>query len=345
MMDVERASAAQRRRGRRLRAALRHERQSIAMVLAESQHHTSRGQKIARTRGEWHEEYDAPRRQKPPAPQASFQLFDEEDADKEMLPASLAEPRGPQERVQLRTVEHITDVVPVVQILDIPVPQKVERLADFLVLLDTQTPVEQVIAVPKISNDSIQPRLVDCDLRRPQMAEKLVEVPTVLSYASLQQQTAEQIIDIPVPRRRRGQAGLEDFPPEQSSFAFGGADHRIDSPIRGRSGDGDLQGSHPGQSSTTFSGAQLDAQFPGLRPRQSSTSFSGAQQDVQGFRPGQSSTSFSGAQHEVQGLRTGQVQQRLVSVIGHRFLQNVSLRGWPELMPFWHRCLWMRRRR
>ena len=106
------------------------------------------------------QQHDAPRRQKPPPPQAFFQLFDEEDADKGMRP--------PQERVQLRTVEHIADVVPVVQILDIPVPQKVERLADFLVLLDTQTPVEQVIAVPKISNDSIQPRLVDCDLRRPQ---------------------------------------------------------------------------------------------------------------------------------------------------------------------------------
>ena len=280
-MDVERASAAQRRRGRRLRAVLRHERQSIAMALAESQHHTSRGQKMARARGEGHEEYDAPRRQKPPPPQAFFQLIDEEDVDKGMRPVSLAEPRGPQERVQLRTVEHITDAVPVVQILDIPVPQKVERVVDFLVLLDTQTPVEQVIAVPKISNDSIQPRLVDCDLRRPQMAEQLVEVPTVLSYASLQQQTAEQIIDIPVPRRRRGQGGLQDFLPEQSSFAFGGADHRIDS--------------HPGQSSTSFSGAQ---------------------HEVQGFRPRQSSTSFSGAQHEVQGQ--GSTAPRGSDSVGYR---------------------------
>ena len=161
--------------------------QSIAMALAESQHHIARGEKMASAGGEGHEEYDAPRRQKPPPPQAFFQLFDEEDADKGMRPASLAEPRGPPERVQL----HIADVVPVVQILDIPVPQKVERLADFLVLLDTQTLVEQVIAVPKISNDCIQPRLVDCDLCRPQMAEQSVEVPTVLSYALLQQQTAE----------------------------------------------------------------------------------------------------------------------------------------------------------
>ena len=305
---------------------LRHEQQSIRMALAAALHHSSgkvhaeydalRGLKIATRAGEeGHEDkHDAPRRQKPPPPQAFFQLFDEEDADKGMRPASLAEPRGPQERVQLRTVEHIADVVPVVQILDIPVPQKVERLADFLVLLDTQRPVEQVIAVPKISNDSIQPRLVDCDLRRPQMAEQLVEVPTVLSYAFLQQQTAEQIIDIPVPRRRRGQGGLQDFLPEQSSFAFDGADHRIDSPVRGRSGHGGLQGSHPGQSSTSFSGAQHEVQ--GFRPGQSSTSFSGDQREVQGFRSRQSSTSFSGAQHEVQGQ--GSTAPRGADSVGHR---------------------------
>ena len=114
MMDVERATgAAQRRRGRRLRAALRHEWQSIAMALAESQHHTSRGQKKARAGEEGHRnEYEAPRRQKPPPPQAFFQLFDEEDAERGLRPACLAEPRGPQERVQLRTVEHLADVVP-----------------------------------------------------------------------------------------------------------------------------------------------------------------------------------------------------------------------------------------
>ena len=39
-------------RGRRLRAALRHERQSIAMALAELTHHTApRGQRMARARG------------------------------------------------------------------------------------------------------------------------------------------------------------------------------------------------------------------------------------------------------------------------------------------------------
>ena len=103
-------------------------------------------------RGEGHEEYDAPRRQKPP-PQAFFQLFDEKDAERGMRPTSLAEPRGPQERFQLRTVEHMADVVPMVQNLDIPVPLMVDQLMDACRHLDLLIP-EQVIEVPKISSSS-----------------------------------------------------------------------------------------------------------------------------------------------------------------------------------------------
>ena len=94
----------------------------------------------------------------------------------------------------------MADICPFVQILDAPVPQKVEQLADFFKGLDSHVPV-QVIEVPKISQDIIPYRSVD---RLPQIAEQLLEVPTVLSFASLQQQTAKQIIDIPVPRRRGG---------------------------------------------------------------------------------------------------------------------------------------------
>ena len=64
-------TGAARRRQRRLRQWLRHERLSVAIALAESQHHTSRGQKTARAGEEGHEEHDALRRQKPPPPQAS----------------------------------------------------------------------------------------------------------------------------------------------------------------------------------------------------------------------------------------------------------------------------------
>ena len=42
----------------------------------------------------------------------------------------------------------------------------------------------------------------------------------MLSFSSLQQQSAEWIIDIPAPRRpRRGQGGLQGLRPEQSSTA------------------------------------------------------------------------------------------------------------------------------
>ena len=60
-------SAAQRRRGRRLRAALRHERQSIAMALAEFTHQSSIGQMMARSgRVEREMKYTAKFRLHPP---------------------------------------------------------------------------------------------------------------------------------------------------------------------------------------------------------------------------------------------------------------------------------------
>ena len=80
--------------------------------------------------------------------------------------------------------------------------------------MDSEVP-EQVIDVPKISQDRIQQRLVDRDLRHSQMAEQLVEVPTVLSPSLI----AEQIVDIPVPRGRGGSdgGGLQGFLQEQNS--------------------------------------------------------------------------------------------------------------------------------
>ena len=60
-----------------------------------------------------------------------------------------------------------------------------------------------VIAVPKISLDRIPQR---CPRRRPRKAEQLVEVPTIISYSSLQR-AAEQTVDIPVPQVRRGGGG------------------------------------------------------------------------------------------------------------------------------------------
>ena len=88
-----------------------------------------------------------------------------------------------------------------VQILDVPVPPLGNQVEEVLQKIDTPSLVEQVIAVPKISLDPVPQRSVN---RCPQKAEQLVEVPTIVSFSSLQQQTAEQIIDIPVPGRGGG---------------------------------------------------------------------------------------------------------------------------------------------
>ena len=140
--------AAQRRRGRRLRAAWRHEQQSIAQALAAFTHHSSRGQKNDRAR-EWghKDEYEEPRRQKPPPPQQElFRLYEEEPGGS--WPPCLGEPRGPEEKVQQCTVELLADVVPMVQVLDVPVPQMEDQVVEVLQKFDVPS-VEQVIAVPK----------------------------------------------------------------------------------------------------------------------------------------------------------------------------------------------------
>ena len=66
--------AAMRRRQRRLRSWLRHDRMTVAMALAKSTHHTSRGQKHARA-GVWgHEQnYTAKIRKPPHTPAGALQ--------------------------------------------------------------------------------------------------------------------------------------------------------------------------------------------------------------------------------------------------------------------------------
>ena len=117
--------------------------------------------------------------------------------------------------VQRHNVEQIIETFVPVQVLDALVPQMGTQLVEFRQKLDTATP-EQVIEVPKLSQDRIPRRFA---VRRPQKGEQLVEVPTVLSFSSLEQQSAEQIIDIPAPRRRRGQGGLQGLRPEHRSTA------------------------------------------------------------------------------------------------------------------------------
>ena len=148
MSDVERASgAARRRRERRLRSWLKHERQTVRMVLAETFHHSS-APFPPKFKEKWvgrHEQHDALRGQNTARTReatfhtsktsvagdtAFFSLFDEEDAVWGTRPTGLVEPQGPQERVQRHGVEQLADFAPMVQILDVPVPQLAEQLVE-----------------------------------------------------------------------------------------------------------------------------------------------------------------------------------------------------------------------
>ena len=96
-----------------------------------------------------------------------------------MRPASVAEPPGPQEQVQRRTVEPIFETFVPVPSRVVPVLQSVDQPVDVLKNLDISV-TEQVFDVPKISSqDYIPQRAV---LRVPQLVEQLVEVPTVACW-------------------------------------------------------------------------------------------------------------------------------------------------------------------
>ena len=125
-------------------------------------------------------------------------------------PPCLGVPRGPHVRLERHVVEDLGVLAPLVQILDLPVPQVVENVTDTLRILDLLI-AEQVIEVPKISCWRCPSRFL---VPVPQSAEQLVEVPTVLSPTRIALRIAEQIVNTPVPRGR-GQG----FLPEQSSTA------------------------------------------------------------------------------------------------------------------------------
>ena len=132
---------------------------SVTVALAEANHHTApRGQKIARAEAT----PDALQSQRTSVAGDTefFSLCEEELGG--TRPDCLAGVR-PQARVQRQHRGALSTSHP---------PR---RLFDTVLL-------EQVIDVPKISQDIIQQRLVDRDLRHTQTAEQLVEVPTILYF-------------------------------------------------------------------------------------------------------------------------------------------------------------------
>ena len=217
-MDVECASvAAWRRRQRRLRSWWRHEQRSVAAALATVTHHSHskvgtanaalRGQKTGTSTRVGPAEY--------------YELSsDDGRPTARTRPASMLEP-WPQGKME----RHASIGYEIVQSLDVPVPQMGEQLPSIVQFFATHLPVvvEPVIEVPKILLHDVPPRRL---CRDTQLAEQLVEVPTIVSY-SLLQLTMEQNVDIPVPGGGGRIAGLQGSPPQQSSTAALSSAERI----------------------------------------------------------------------------------------------------------------------
>ena len=90
-------------------------------------------------------------------------------------------------------------------------------------------------------------------LRDPQLAEQLVEVPTIVSYSWLQLRM-EQTVDIPVPGRGGRSSGLQGFLPGQGSTALLSFEERISERTVEQTVDppgGGLQDFRPGLSSSS----------------------------------------------------------------------------------------------
>ena len=92
---------------------------------------------------------------------------------------------------QGRVLRHVVGHLPAPS-LDVPVPQMVDQLPDIEHFFAALSPdPEQVIEVPKILPLDVPMRAA---LRVTQLVEQLVEVPTTVSYSSLQR-TVEQLVD------------------------------------------------------------------------------------------------------------------------------------------------------
>ena len=229
--------AAWRRRQRRLRAHWRHEQLTLQMLLATYDHHAApRGQSRARSGGGHEMYYTAAFRGAPP-PQGS-------------RPPCLGEPRGPQARIQQRTMEQLADVCP---------------WSRFWIFLCRRWLNSCRTSCASSTRFCLFPsRLSKCPrscsmtspVRDTQLVEPPVEVPTIISYSSLQR-TTEQHVDIPVPRRGVRHPGLQDLLSGQSSTASQLALERISERISEQIVDfpvsrGGLQDFRLGQGSILF---------------------------------------------------------------------------------------------
>ena len=156
-------------------------------------------------------------------------------------------------------MEHRIEACPFVQILDALVPLMGDQVVDLLQKIVTASLVEpvQVIAVPKLFLGCTPQRSA---VRRTQMAEQLMDVPTEPGYALAVIATkalgcraaaalAEQIVDNPVLHGGGGRGGPQSFLLGHDSTTFCGAD-RVENPV---SRSGGLQGSRPRLASSASS--------------------------------------------------------------------------------------------
>ena len=203
------------------------------MALSEMKHHTSRGQRKDRAGGE----------------------------ARVALHGHVPEAPLPQGWILRHVVGHLP-----APSLDVPVPQMVDQLPDIEHFFAALSPdPEQVIEVPKILPLDVPVRAA---LRVTQLVEQLVEVPTTVSFSSLQR-TVEQHVDIPVPGGGGPSSGLQGFLPRQRSTASPSRkriSERIVEQIVDPVSRGSLPGSLPGQSSSSShspAGVEERADEPG----------------------------------------------------------------------------------
>ena len=152
-MDVEREAgggtgSARRRRERRLRSMLRHERMSVAMALAESTHRSAQRQKTARA---GREPRDALHGQVPeaPLPQGG-------------RPAPLSEVAGWQSRVLRHVVGHLS-----VPALDVLVPK----------ILPFDVPMRAAVRVPQLAGQLVEVPTIISYSSFQRTVEHYVEIP------------------------------------------------------------------------------------------------------------------------------------------------------------------------
>ena len=219
--------AAWRRRQRRLRSMLRHERQTVRMELAAALHH-SWGEGSGRTKAYGHRRQ--PARVLPSSSNFSLMMAGPQGGAAGGLAGAAAAGQG-QAAHRGRVRDRPESRGPCAA--DGGTAARCPPVLRFFPAGGCRAGYRSAEDLP--GHDSAA-------LRQPQMVEQLVHVPTVVSYSSLQQLSTEQIVDIPVPGGDGGGArgGLQGFPSGQNSAALH-VEQTVDIPVPGRAGGGGVE--------------------------------------------------------------------------------------------------------